>query len=64
MRFLKAPEWDDLAFHTTRSIHVAAPQAKILMFGMNDDQEMFLKAVQAGAEGYLLRDASANRSWP
>ncbi len=55
------PEWDDMAFCTTRSIHDAAPQTKILMIGMEDDQEMFLKAVQAGAEGYLLRDASAKQ---
>ena len=55
------PEWDDMAFRTTRSIHDAAPQTTILMIGMEDDQEMFLKAVQAGAEGYLLRDASAKQ---
>lgn len=55
------PEWDDRAFYATRAIHEAAPQTKILMIGMEDDQEMFLKAVQAGAEGYLLRDASAKQ---
>jgi len=31
------------------------------MIGMEDDPDMFLKAVQAGAEGYLLRDASARQ---
>ena len=55
------PEWDDRAFHTTRAIHEAAPRTKILMIGMEDDREMFLKAVRAGAEGYLLRDASAKQ---
>jgi two-component system, NarL family, nitrate/nitrite response regulator NarL len=55
------PEWDDMAFRTTRTIHEAVPRTKILMIGMEDDQEMFLKAVQAGAEGYLLRDASAKQ---
>lgn len=55
------PEWDDRDFCTTRAIHEAAPQTKILMIGMEDNQEMFLKAVQAGAEGYLLRDASAKQ---
>src|SRR5271165_6007447 len=44
------PEWDDRAFHTTRAIHEAAPRTKILMIGMEDDREMFLKAVRAGAE--------------
>ena len=55
------PEWDDRAFHTTRAIHEAVPRTKILMIGMEDDREMFLKAVRAGAEGYLLRDASAKQ---
>jgi DNA-binding NarL/FixJ family response regulator len=55
------PEWDDQAFASTRAIHEAVPQTKILMIGMEDDEEMFLKAVQAGAEGYLLRDASAKQ---
>ena len=55
------PEWDDRFFQATRAIHQAAPRSKILMIGMEDDQEMFLRAVQAGAEGYLLRDASAKQ---
>jgi DNA-binding NarL/FixJ family response regulator len=55
------PEWDDQAFQSTRAIHDALPHTKILMIGMEDDQEMFLSAVRAGAEGYLLRDASAKQ---
>jgi DNA-binding NarL/FixJ family response regulator len=55
------PEWDDQAFQSTRAIHDALPHTKILMIGMEDDQEMFLRAVRAGAEGYLLRDASAKQ---
>lgn len=55
------PEWDDQAFTSTRAIHEALPHTKILMIGMEDDRHMFLKAVQAGAEGYLLRDASAKQ---
>jgi two-component system, NarL family, nitrate/nitrite response regulator NarL len=55
------PEWDDRAFDATRAIHEAVPRTKILMIGMEDDQDMFIKAVQAGAEGYLLRDASAKQ---
>jgi DNA-binding NarL/FixJ family response regulator len=55
------PEWDDRAFYGTRAIHEAVPQTKILMIGMEDDQEIFLRAVQAGAAGYLLRDASAKQ---
>jgi DNA-binding NarL/FixJ family response regulator len=55
------PEWDDRAFGSTRAIHEAAPRTKILMIAMEDDQDMFIKAVQAGAVGYLLRDASARQ---
>ncbi len=55
------PEWDDMAFHATRAIHEAAPRTRILMIGMEDDHEMFLRAVRAGAEGYLLKDASARQ---
>lgn len=55
------PEWDDQSFQSTRAIHDALPHTRILMIGMEDDQEMFLRAVRAGAEGYLLRDASAKQ---
>ncbi len=55
------PEWDDRCFYATRSIHEAAPQVKILMIGMKDDKGMFLKAVRAGATGYLLKDASTRQ---
>jgi two-component system, NarL family, nitrate/nitrite response regulator NarL len=55
------PEWDDQAFNSARAIHEALPRTKILMIGMEDERQMFLKAVQAGAEGYVLRDASAKQ---
>lgn len=32
---------------------------KVLLFGMNDDPELFIKAVQFGICGYLLKEASA-----
>jgi DNA-binding NarL/FixJ family response regulator len=55
------PEWEDRDFESARAIHETLPKTKILMIGMENDEEMFLKAVQAGAEGYLLRDASAKQ---
>jgi DNA-binding NarL/FixJ family response regulator len=55
------PEWNDRAFDATRAIREAAPRTKILMIGMEDDQDMFLRAVRAGSEGYLLKDASAKQ---
>src|SRR4029077_12038923 len=35
------------------------PQFKILLIGMEDDPETFLKAIYLGARGYVLKDASA-----
>ena len=32
---------------------------KVLLFGMNDDPELFIKAAQCGVCGYLLKEASA-----
>jgi DNA-binding NarL/FixJ family response regulator len=37
----------------------ATLQGEILLLGMEDDQDLFLSAVRAGASGYLLKDASA-----
>jgi DNA-binding NarL/FixJ family response regulator len=36
-----------------------APEIKILLFGMDEDPEIFLQAVQLGIRGYVLKDASA-----
>jgi DNA-binding NarL/FixJ family response regulator len=35
------------------------PALKLLLFGMNEDQEDFLKAVHLGICGYLLKEASS-----
>jgi DNA-binding NarL/FixJ family response regulator len=53
------PDWHDMEFQTTRAIRAAAPRAKVLMISMMDNQDVFLRAVRAGAVGYLLKDASA-----
>jgi two-component system, NarL family, nitrate/nitrite response regulator NarL len=36
-----------------------APQIKIVLFGMDEDAEIFLEAVRLGVSGYVLKDASA-----
>jgi DNA-binding NarL/FixJ family response regulator len=36
----------------------AVPQAKVIFFGMEDDFEVFLQAINAGIAGYLLQNAS------
>ena len=53
------PDWHDVEFHSTKAIRAALPRAKVLMISMMDDQDVFLRAVRAGAVGYLLKDASA-----
>jgi DNA-binding NarL/FixJ family response regulator len=37
----------------------AAPEIKTVLFGMDEDTDSFLKAVQLGVRGYLLKDASS-----
>jgi len=36
-----------------------APNVKVLLIDMDDDPEVFLECVRAGAVGYLLKDASS-----
>jgi DNA-binding NarL/FixJ family response regulator len=36
-----------------------APKVRVVLIDMNDDPEVFLECVRAGAVGYLLKDASA-----
>jgi len=47
-------------FEIITSIHIAAPDVKMLSLGMENDQQTFLRCVRAGISGYLLKEASAN----
>jgi len=40
-------------------IAAQVPSVKIILIDMDDDPEVFIKCVRAGAVGYLLKDASA-----
>jgi DNA-binding NarL/FixJ family response regulator len=40
-------------------LHQRAPELKILLVGVDDDEHIFLQTVQAGIRGYVLKDASA-----
>lgn len=40
-------------------LHSASPQIKIILIGMEDDEQLFLRSIQAGALGYVLKEASA-----
>jgi DNA-binding NarL/FixJ family response regulator len=39
-----------------------SPARKAILFGMEDDPEIFLQAVRSGVSGYLLGDASAEET--
>lgn len=43
-----------------RRIHEALPQIRILMLTMHDEEEYVLRAVRAGASGYLTKDGTAS----
>jgi DNA-binding NarL/FixJ family response regulator len=47
----------DLEF--IREVRQTVPNLKVILIGMEHDEEMFLKAVRSGAVGYVLKDASA-----
>jgi DNA-binding NarL/FixJ family response regulator len=40
-------------------VQEAIPEIKIVLFGMNEDPDFFLRAVRRGIAGYLLKSASA-----
>jgi two-component system response regulator DevR len=42
-----------------RELHQLNPAIKVIMVGMESDEATFLRVVQAGALGYVLKDASA-----
>ena len=46
-------------FPVVSSFSSQNPEIKILLFGMDEDPEIFLHAVQLGIRGYVLKDASA-----
>ena len=42
----------------TRRILIRAPQTAVLMLSMNSEQSSFQKAIEAGAKGYLVKNAT------
>lgn len=42
-----------------RELHQLNPAIRVVMVGMEADESIFLRVVQAGAVGYILKDASA-----
>ena len=48
----------------TRRIVEDAADARILILSAYDDEDYVAAALDAGASGYLLKSATATRSWP
>ena len=42
-----------------RELHRLNPAIRVVMVGMEADEEVFLRVIQGGAVGYILKDASA-----
>src|SRR5215471_7873625 len=38
----------------------STPQVRLVLFGMDEDADIFLQAVRLGVSGYLLKNASAS----
>jgi len=41
----------------TRRIHEMSPKTAVIVFTVYDDEDLLVRAVQAGASGYLLKDS-------
>lgn len=50
---------EEYGFQPIREIAELSPGVKVVMIGMEEDEEVFLKAIGAGAVGYILKGASA-----
>jgi two-component system nitrate/nitrite response regulator NarL len=55
------PEGSDPEFRMLRRLHRFHPGSSLLLVGMSDDVATFLRAVQAGVVGYVLKDASSQQ---
>jgi two-component system response regulator NreC len=52
----------DLAgFEATRRVHEAEPNVKVLMLTMHDEEELVARCLEAGAAGYIMKDAPASQ---
>ena len=41
-------------------LHESVPQIRVVLFGMDEDADVFLQAVRLGVHGYVLKSASAS----
>src|ERR1700682_4529184 len=48
-----------VAANLIADLRESTPVARIVLFGMDEDPEVFLRAVRLGVDGYVLKNASA-----
>jgi two-component system response regulator NreC len=48
-------------FEATRRVHEADPSVKVLMLTMHDEEELVARCLEAGAAGYIIKDAPATQ---
>ncbi len=49
-----------IGLEVVTSLHSVVLNAKIILIGMDNDKEQFVRCVRAGVHGYVLKEASAN----
>ena len=49
------------SFEATRQICKERPETKVVFLSMYDDQEYLAQAIEVGANGYILKDSSADQ---
>src|SRR5256885_3355657 len=47
------------ADHLITELRAAIPELRVVLFGMDEDTDVFLHAVRLGINGYILKNASA-----
>jgi len=48
-------------FEATLRVHEADPSIKVLMLTMHDEEELVARCLEAGAAGYIIKDAPASQ---
>lgn len=48
-------------FDATRRVHAFDPSVKVLMLTMHDEEELVARCLEAGAAGYIIKDAPASQ---
>ena len=48
-------------FEATRRVRETEPNVKVLMLTMHDDEELVARCLEAGAAGYIMKDAPASQ---